>query len=443
MDTTIDLRAVLEQNEFNLDAYDALRELGFANKESLDRLQSLLPKLVGEAESGHGAPATLALKIGACYLALSRLQEAISWLEKAEGGMLRSYFLGRANLDRGRYLEAATHFSKAAEQGWDALECDCLRAECLLLAGDEAEAERLLAKHAGAESSPHWLYAQGRLAQQRGDVEGAVERFEAALAEDDQHAWALFHLAYLLDLHGADERARSLYQACTMLPFVYANALLNLAVIHEDSSEFEKAVRCLRRVLAVDPENARAKLYLKDVLAAGEMYIDETQVKERERQSAVLDIPVTDFELSVRSRNCLKKMNIMTLGDLLKTTEAELLAYKNFGETSLKEIKAMLAQKGLSLGQHAAQSSGPLAAGAAPAAPAPQGDPEVLNRSVSTLELSVRARKCLQRLNINTLGELTSRAETELLEARNFGQTSLNEIKGRLRELGLQLRGMS
>jgi len=40
----------------------------------------------------------------------------------------------------------------------------------------------------------------------------------------------------------------------------------------------------------VDPENARAKLYLKDVLAAGNMYIDESQVKERERQSAVLDI---------------------------------------------------------------------------------------------------------------------------------------------------------
>ena len=56
--------------------------------------------------------------------------------------------------------------------------------------------------------------------------------------------------------------------------------------------------------------------------------------------------PITDFELSVRSRNCLKKMNIRSLGDLLKTTEQELLSYKNFGETSLNEIKALLDAKG-------------------------------------------------------------------------------------------------
>src|SRR2546423_12273524 len=70
-----------------------------------------------------------------------------------------------------------------------------------------------------------------------------------------------------------------------------------------------------------------------------------------DRRSQVLDIPITDFELSVRSRNCLKKMNIKSLGDLLRTTEQELLSYKNFGETSLNEIKALLAQKGLRLGQ--------------------------------------------------------------------------------------------
>ena len=66
----------------------------------------------------------------------------------------------------------------------------------------------------------------------------------------------------------------------------------------------------------------------------------------------MLNIPVTDFELSVRSRNCLKKMNIKNLGDLLRTSEQELLSYKNFGETSLNEIKSLLASKGLRLGQN-------------------------------------------------------------------------------------------
>ena len=60
---------------------------------------------------------------------------------------------------------------------------------------------------------------------------------------------------------------------------------------------------------------------------------------------------MTDFELSVRSRNCLKKMNIRTLGDLTRVTEQQLLSSKNFGETSLDEIKEMMTTKGLHLGQ--------------------------------------------------------------------------------------------
>jgi DNA-directed RNA polymerase subunit alpha len=70
------------------------------------------------------------------------------------------------------------------------------------------------------------------------------------------------------------------------------------------------------------------------------------------RQSAcqLLSISVNDFELSVRSRNCLQKMGVETLGDLVRTSEQQLLASKNFGETSLVEIREMLASKGLSWG---------------------------------------------------------------------------------------------
>jgi DNA-directed RNA polymerase subunit alpha len=159
----------------------------------------------------------------------------------------------------------------------------------------------------------------------------------------------------------------------------------------------------------------------------------------QEKRDAVLDIPVTDFELSVRSRNCLKKMNINTLGDLLRTTEPELLAYKNFGETSLREIKAMLAQKGLSIGQNAPEKAQPAEVLQEPVV-IEGGDPEIYSRSVATLELSVRSRKCLQRLGINTIGELLSRSEQELLQSRNFGETSLKEIKNRLMEMGVSLK---
>ena len=113
---------------------------------------------------------------------------------------------------------------------------------------------------------------------------------------------------------------------------------------------FRDAENCYRQVLAHDPNHPRARLFVKDCQASKGMYYDE----EAERGYTVLkqlhEIPVTDFELSVRSRNCLRKMNIRTLGDLTRTTEAALLSSKNFGETSLAEIKEMMQAKGLRLG---------------------------------------------------------------------------------------------
>ena len=61
-------------------------------------------------------------------------------------------------------------------------------------------------------------------------------------------------------------------------------------------------------------------------------------------------------------------------------------------------------------------------------------------RPVSDLNLSVRARKCMSRLSISTLGELLQRSPDELLATKNFGVTSLNEIRQQLAEIGLKLR---
>lgn len=443
MEMTADLAAILDKPEFDVESYKQVKEAAFATSESLNRFVELLSRLQRSAESGRSQGAAQAIKLGLGYLLIGDTSQALDWLEKAGPSALREFHIGIALRDLRRYSDAATRFEAAAGKGWDRLDCDCQRAECLLLSGDIDGASRLLDAHrAAGASSAIWQYARGRVLHEQGQLDAAIEAYEAALAIDCDHALAMFHLAYLLDLHGSDERARELYYRCTELPFVHSHALMNLAVILEDRAEYEKATACLRRVLAVNPNNARARLYLKDVLAAQNMYIDEVQLKAQEKRDAVMDIPVTDFELSVRSRNCLKKMNINTLGDLLRITEAELLSYKNFGETSLREIKAMLAQKGLSLGQNADRrevvSSGePIEA----AAMFPDANPELLSRPVTALELSVRSRKCLQRLGINTVGELAARSEQELLESRNFGQTSLKEIKSQLASLGLGLRG--
>ena len=62
-----------------------------------------------------------------------------------------------------------------------------------------------------------------------------------------------------------------------------------------------------------------------------------------------------------------------------------------------------------------------------------------LNMSLAELKLSVRASNCLETENINTVRDLVTRTEDELLEVRNFGDTTLAEVKERLAELGLHL----
>jgi DNA-directed RNA polymerase subunit alpha len=69
-------------------------------------------------------------------------------------------------------------------------------------------------------------------------------------------------------------------------------------------------------------------------------------------------------------------------------------------------------------------------------------DQGLLNKPVDDLQLSVRARKCLQKLNLHSIGELTRTTEAELLGCKNFGVTSLNEIKKALVGLGLSLRSL-
>jgi DNA-directed RNA polymerase subunit alpha len=59
---------------------------------------------------------------------------------------------------------------------------------------------------------------------------------------------------------------------------------------------------------------------------------------------------VEELELTVRSQNCLQNANIKLIGELVQKTEAEMLKTKNFGRKSLKEIKDILAEMGLSLG---------------------------------------------------------------------------------------------
>ena len=77
---------------------------------------------------------------------------------------------------------------------------------------------------------------------------------------------------------------------------------------------------------------------------------EETVDEELEKLKAILATPVDELELSVRSSNCLRNINVKTIGDLAMLTEEEISKTKNFGKKSLQEIKDKLAEYGLSLG---------------------------------------------------------------------------------------------
>ena len=283
-------------------------------------------------------------------------------------------------------------------------------------------------------------YDAGGTAEDAGDRISAIEAYEAAFAADPDDPKICFRLAYNLDLVGEEDEAVHLYEQCVQGPNPSLNALINLAVLYEDRTQYAKAERCIRQVLATDHNHARAQLYIKDIMASSNMFVEEDSEHVVESQSE-FDTPVTDFDLTVRTRNALRKMDIRTLGDLLRVTEADLRSYKNVGDSSLEEIRLMLTQRGMRLGQALEQQHSAAKQEVFNRLKTDTGsDEELLNRGVAELHLSVRARKALALLNIQTIGELCMRTEAELMGVKNFGMTSLLEIKEKLSNVSLSLR---
>ena len=285
-------------------------------------------------------------------------------------------------------------------------------------------------------AAEHLRAAHGAI--ELGDRSKAVAELRKAVTADATST-TFFALAYQLDLIGEEEEAIAMYERACEIPPAPVNALMNLAVLYEDRGDYPRAERCLKQILETNPNHPRARLFMKDVQASRDMVQDDETDREKIKRNALLDVPVTDFELSVRARTCLKKMNIRTLGDLLRTTEAELLGYKNFGESSLVEIKQKLSTKGLRLGQ-GAEDAHRAARRRILDQLKGSGNEQVLAKQVGELNLSVRARKALQLLSIQTLGDLVSRTEAELMGVKNFGATSLTEVREKLTEYGLKLR---
>lgn len=391
-----------------------------------------------EAQPEHTPASKVRLGVG-LYM-LGRYRRAAEILAEADGGPMAHYYRARSLFASEHYDDAVAAYDQAARAGYDANICALGKTEALRYKGDPAAALSQLDQLSGAvEQTAEYLYQRAAtIATLGNNPSEVIALYERAVEVDPNHAGALFGLAMENDRHGNDHVAIELYERSTSQFPPHLGSLVNLGILYEDNEELDRAYQCYQRVLDVFPSHPRVRMYLKDVDAAGGGPIDDESMRARDRQTQLLNVPVTDFELSVRSRNCLQKMGVMTLGDLARTSEQELLASKNFGETSLTEIKEMMASKGLRLGMLATDKQRFETYEPETMSPDEQA---LLGRPIADLNLSVRARKCMIRLGVTTIGELVRHTGDELLECKNFGVTSLNEVREKLTTHGIKLRG--
>jgi len=419
----------------DLPSMDEIKQLSaFVHSSEINLLN--FSEQLEENMSKGGQKASLATGIG--LFIVGRNGEAARKLQKAKACKEKFIYLVFALRRTGDFAEAIKNLKRSVEHGADALSTTLEKAATYRYASDFEAAAKELKTCANFENvSAEYHYQLARLQEAQGLYEEAMDNYKTALELSPNHQRALFHLAYRCDLSGNEDAAIDYYKQIASGSQVYVSALLNLAVLYEDRDELMKASECVDTALKFHPNHQRAILFKKDIESSKTMFYDEEKEEKKTRKSQILETPISDFELSVRSRNCLKKMNILTLSDLLNISEVELLSYKNFGETSLREIRALLDTKGLFLGMALEEKE--LSSGESPEEIATE-DEGLLNKFIDDLQLSVRARKCLQKLELRTLGDLIHKTDAELLGCKNFGVTSLNEIKKAISNLGLSLR---
>lgn len=401
---------------------------------NVDLTHNRIKQMAAKLEKASGdEERDLAEKVGILRFAMGQYGQAVEALEAVRTRKTAAHFLGRALLELRREEEALEYLERGRLDEED-VETDTLIVDALCRLRREDEAEEFLAKHEEAEAaSADHHYARGRVAEAKGEYAEAIEQYEAGREIDPEHARCMFRLALNCDLNGDDERAIELYRQCVSLRPTYVGALINLGILCEDHGEFEEAIDCYKRVLAINPHHKQAQLYLKDAESSLNMYIDIGKARRRQRLEEIFSLPVANFELSARSRSCLDRMQIKTLGGLTKVTRDQLLNEKNFGDTSLGEIEGLLSRYDLELGEDVPEGQDIFQTVAEP----PE---EKLETPVEELELSTRGRRCMERLGIKTVGQLVQMTDKQLLECPNFGATSLNEVKSKLAELGLSLK---
>ncbi len=431
----LDLKEAFSAQPLSRENILILKNQIYTSKDNYKRLEEQIKTLRTSIDTDKGAPDTKknSLILGICLWISGKQEEAVEVLTALKSDKSACYFLGKCYQELEEYEKALAFFESSKQANEDEFEIEIDIVETQRLSGDYQNALKLaqsLSKEHDNSASLHcqWAHCLDNL----GEYEDALTHYNQALEINPDHSNSLFRLAYYYDLNGDDEKALEYYKRCVEKTPLHTNAMINIGLLYEDSGDYEKAISCYYAVLQSYPNHATAKLFLKDAEAGLNMLYDDDKVKKQDKETEVLNIPISDFELSVRSKNCLERMNILTLADLTKVTEYELLSYKNFGETSLTEIKHILNQKGLRLGQAVESEIIDVDTGT--------GEREdIFPKTFLEIELSDSCRNALEETGIETMNDLVSKTEAELLEQDGFMQAHVDEIIDQLDKLGLKL----
>jgi tetratricopeptide (TPR) repeat protein len=431
---------VMTAPNLELDAYtrlkvkmasdDGLRKEAATFSEDYERVSKVIP------------PAEKGLRKALVEMAMGDYEQAEGILA-SESSREAKVFLAQVLLAKGDARGAKVALSEAIKNLSDAQ--DALLVEIALVASSLkcGEALRVALDHAKEGDAGRGLI-KALFDEQCGDHQVAIEGLmEASEQEGPYQGQALFHLANLQDRWGDDALALQTYEKINALGYGFEESFVNAGIILEDRGDYAKALAYYEKALKLNPGNRRAAMYHADAEACLDMFYDERKQRQDVKTFEILNIPISDFELSVRSRNCLSKMNIFTLKDLITKTEQELLGYKNFGETSLKEIRAMLAKKGLHLGMTRVEEQ-PLAErikmNAQLYSEEREYSLEELDTAIEDLDLSYRTKSALHKMGFESLRDITMRTGTDLESNPNFSAACLQELNALLEEKGLSYR---
>ena len=432
----LDFKETFSQHELTIENINTLKKQIYTTKENYEKLEKKLKALRASIKNANDAEAKEnTLILGICLWIVGKQQEAIEILTEQKCHKIACYFLGKCHQELKDYEKAIDYFERSKRSDTKEVEILIDIAKTQRMSGDLQGAlksiEKLSQTYDG-EANLHYQWAH--CLDDLGEDEDALTHYNRALEINPSHPDTLFRLAYDFDLSGEDEKALEYYEKCIEEVPVHTNAMINLGIIYEDNDDYEKAISCYETVLQSYPNHETARLYLKDARAGINMLYDDEKVKKEDIEIEVLNIPISDFELSVRSKNCLERMNIKTLADLTQVSELELLSYKNFGETSLTEITNILNQKGLRLGQAVDEMKHNDIF-----IDDPGVNEDNLSTPISEMDISKHCKKVVEKMGIQTIGELVSKTETELLEHKGFKQADIDEINDQFDKLGLKL----